>query len=89
MATVMAKPRKGFPLDLLKTKLKNKGDSVVYTNDRKMLAFRVLDRKHVTILSTKHGTEDVKTGAVHFETKQPVTRPKVMHMYNQYMGEWM
>lgn len=54
--------------------------------DDKIVALRILDRKHVTLLSTLYNAEPVLTGKLHWETKEPTKRPNIIHMYNRSDG---
>ena len=51
-----------------------------------MNLLRFLDRKVVTFLTTEHDLDHIPTGKINFCTKEDITKPKVMHQYNQFMG---
>ena len=54
--------------------------------DNKIVAHHTLDRKHVTLISTAYNAQPVLTGKLHWKTKEPIEHPKIIHMYNKYMG---
>jgi len=51
-----------------------------------LVAIRIFDRKHVALLSTVYNTNAVDTGRKHWETKETVMKPSIIHNYNKYMG---
>ena len=53
---------------------------------RLIVAHRTLDRKHVNLLSTTYNTQPVLTGKLHWQTKEPMECPKIIHMYGKYLG---
>ena len=52
--------------------------------DDKIIAYHTLDRKHVTLLSTAYNAQPVLTGKLHWQTKESIERPKIIHMYSKY-----
>lgn len=77
--------RRGYPTPLFKTKLKVPGDKVVVSGNN-IHAIRIFDRKPVCLLSTVYDTNPVVTGKSHWQTKEPIMKPNLMHNYNKYMG---
>ena len=47
---------------------------------------RVLDRKHVTLVSTEYSCKEIGTGRKHWKTKEAVIKQEIIHYYNKYMG---
>ena len=47
---------------------------------------RILDRKHVTLLSTVYSCKEIDLGRKHWKTKEAVTKQEIIHYYNKYMG---
>ena len=86
LATGTSRNRKGYPKDLWAKKLKEKGDSVSFSYGDQMNLLRFLDRKVVTFLTTEHDLDLIPTGKINFRTTEDITKPKVMHQYNQFMG---
>ena len=52
----------------------------------KLVGLRILDRKHVTLLSTIYNTNLVDTGKKHWQTKEAIMKPSMIHNYNTYLG---
>ena len=76
------RPRKGLPQEIASAKFKVHGESITTNCDNKIVAHRALDRKHVTLLSIAYNAQPVLTGKLHWQTKEPTERPKIIHMYN-------
>jgi len=51
-----------------------------------MVAIRIFDRKHVTLLSTVYNTNMVDTGRKHWQTKEITLKHSIIHYNNKYMG---
>ena len=79
-------PRKDLPQETALEKFKVRGESITMNYDNKIVAHRTLDRKHVTLISTGYNPQPVLTGKLHWKTKEPIEHPKIIHMYNMYMG---
>ena len=45
-----------------------------------------MDRKVVTFLTSEHNLDLIPTGKTNYRNKEPITKPKVMLMYNKFMG---
>ena len=41
---------------------------------------------NMLLLSTVYNAKPVLTGKLHWQTKEPIEHPKIIHMYNKYMG---
>ena len=80
-------PQKGLPQEIASAKFKVHSESITMNyDDNKIAAHHTLDRKHVTLLSTACNAQPVLTGKVHWETKEHIEHPKIIHMYKKYMG---
>ena len=51
--------------------------------DDKLLARCTLDRKYVIPLYTTYNAEPVWTGTLHWQTKEPIEQPMIIHMYSK------
>ena len=51
-----------------------------------IVSMRILDRKHVTLLSPVYSCEEIDTGRKHWKIKEAVTKQEIIHYYNKYMG---
>ena len=51
-----------------------------------IVSVRILDRKHVTLLSTVHSYKEIDSERKHWKTKEAVTKQEIIHYYNKYMG---
>ena len=51
-----------------------------------IVSMRILDRKHVALLSTVYSCKEIDTGRKHWKTKEAVTKQEIIHYYNNYMG---
>ena len=49
-----------------------------------MTGMRLLGGKHVTLVSTAYGSRKVNNGRKHWQTKQPLSKPKIHHIYNKF-----
>ena len=47
---------------------------------------RILDRKHVTLLSTVYSCKEINSGRKHWKTKEAVTKQEIIRYCNKYMG---
>ena len=54
--------------------------------NHKMIAMRLFDQKHVTLLSIAYGSRSVNTGREHWLTKERISKPETVHVYNKFMG---
>ena len=80
------RPRKGLPIEIVKAKFKQRGEYKSMTYNDVIVSMRILDRKHVTLLSTVYSCEEIDTGRKHWKTKEAVTKQEIIHYYNKYMG---
>ena len=80
------RPRKGLPKEIVSAKFKQRGEHKIMSYEKQMVAIRILDRKHVTLLSTAHNCKIIDIGKKNWKTKEPVMRHTIIHYYNQYMG---
>ena len=69
-----------------KNSLLQRLNSGVILYNHKMLAMRLFDRKHVTLLSIAYGSRSVNTGRKHWLTKERISKPETVHVYNKFMG---
>jgi len=81
-----SRPRKGLPREIVKAKFKERNELITMTYSDQLVAMRILDRKHVTLISSHYGCKQVDTGKKHCQTKEVVNKPEIIHFYNQYMG---
>ena len=56
------------------------------TYSDKLVAIKLLDRKHVTLLSTAFNSALIDTGKKHWKTNEPVKKHDLVYQYNHYMG---
>ena len=56
------------------------------TYSDKLVAIKLLDRKHVTLLSTAFNCALIDTGKKHWKTNEPVKKHYLVYQYNRYMG---
>ena len=80
------RPWKGLPQEIASAKFKVCSESVTMSYEDKIVAYCTLDRKHVTLLSIAYNAQPVLTGKLHWQTKGPIERLKIIHMYNKNMG---
>lgn len=78
------KQREGVPKELSPAKFKQQGKYKVVSHNRKMTGMRLLGGKHVTLVSTAYGTRKVNNGRKHWQTKQPLSKPEIHHIYNKF-----
>ena len=86
LATSTACPREGLPKELSSAKFKNQGEHKIMSYKELMVTMRILDYKHVTLLSTGHDCKLVKTGRNHYHSNEPLYKHNLVHLYNKYMG---
>jgi len=55
-------------------------------NNGTLLAVKIKDRKVFQMLSSVHSINEVEIGQNHHGTGLPITKPKIVHEYNKYMG---
>ena len=79
-------PRKGLLQEIALTKFKVCGESITINHDNKFVTHHTHYRKHVTLISTAYNAQPVLTGKLHWKTKESIEHPKVIYMYNNYMG---
>ena len=51
-----------------------------------IVSMRILDRIHVTLLSTVYSRKETNSGRKHWKTKEAVTKQEIIHSYNKYLG---
>ena len=51
-----------------------------------IVSMRILDRIHVTLLSTVYSHKEINSGRKHWKTKEAVTKQEIIHSYNKYLG---
>ena len=56
------------------------------TYSDKLVALKLLDRKHVTLRSTAFNCALTDTGKKHWKTNEPVKKHNLVYQYNRYMG---
>ena len=54
--------------------------------NHKMIGMRLLNWKHVTLLSAAYGSRSVNTGRKHWQTKEQISIPEIIHVYSKFMG---
>ena len=79
-------PQKGLVQEIASAKFKVRGESITMNYDNKIVSHPTLDRKHVTLISTAYNAQPVLTGKLHWKTKELIEHPKIIHLYNKYMG---
>ena len=79
-------PRKGVSKEITAAKFKQWGEYKVMSYNHKIIGMRLLDLKHVTLLSTACGSRYVNTGRKHWQTKEPISKSETVHVYNKFMG---
>ena len=79
-------PQKGLLQEIASAKFKVRSESITMNYDDKIVPHHILDRKQVTLLSTAYNAQPVLTGKLHWQTKEPIEHPKIIHMYNKCMG---
>ena len=85
-ACVTMRPRRGVAKELTAAKFKQRGEHRVMSYNHKMVGMRPLGRKHVTLLSAAYVSRSVNTGRKHWQTKKPISKPEIVHIYNKFMG---
>ena len=76
-------PRRDVPKELTTAKVQKQGEYKVMLYNHKMIGMRLLDRKHVILLSTAYGSRSVNTDRKHWQTKEPISKPETI---NKFMG---
>ena len=79
-------PRKGLPKDICTAKFKKWGEHCIMTYSDKLVAIKLLDRKHVTLFSTAFNCALIDTVKKHWKTNEPVKKHDLVYQYNRYMG---
>ena len=51
-----------------------------------MIEMKLLDQKHVTLSLTAYGSRSVNTGKKHWQTKEPISKPEIICVYNKLVG---
>ena len=72
-----------MPQEIVSAKFKVCGVSITMNYDDKLLARCTLDRKYVIPLYTTYNAEPVWTGTLHWQTKEPIEQPMIIHMYSK------
>ena len=78
-------PREGLPKDICTAKFKKQGEHCIMTYSDKLVAIKLHDRKHVTLLSTAFNCALIDTGKKHWKTNEPVKKHDFVYQYNCYM----
>ena len=78
-------PRRGVPKELTAAKSKQRGENKVTSDIHKMIGMRLLNQKHVTLLAAACGSRCVNTGRKHWQTKEQISKPEIVHVYNKFM----
>lgn len=53
-----------------------------------MIDMKVLDQKHFTLLSSVYSSKTVNTGRKHWQTKNPIDKPEIVHIYISSCVKW-
>ena len=72
-------PQKGLPQEIASAKFKVCGESILMNYDDKIVAHCTLNRRRIPVLSTAYNAQPVLTGKLHWQTKEPVEHPKIIH----------
>ena len=80
-------PRKGVPKDICTAKFEKRGEHCIMACSNKLVAIKLLDRKHVTLLSTAFNCALIDGGKKHWKTNEPVKKHDLVYQYNRYMGD--
>ena len=62
------RPRKGLPIEIVKAKFKQRGEYKCMTYNDVIVSMRILDRKHVTLLSTEYSCKESDSGRKHWKS---------------------
>ena len=81
-----ARPRKELLIKIVKVKFKQRWEYKCMTYNDVIVSMKILDRKHVTLLSTVYSCKEIDSGRKHWKTKEAVTKQEIIHYYNKYMG---
>ena len=73
---------RAYPKKLSKQSSNSLGN--VYDLDYLIVSVRILDRK--CDFTTVYSCEKIDLGRKHLETKEAVTKQKIIHSYNKFMG---
>ena len=74
-----AQPRKKLPTEIVKAKFKQRGELKCMTYNDITVSMRILERKHVTLLSTVYSCKEIDSGRKHWKTKEAVTKLEIIH----------
>ena len=66
LATGTLRPRKGVPKEVLNANCKTCGEHKKMSYEKLMVVIRIMDRKHVNLLSTGHNCKLVSTLKRHY-----------------------
>ena len=69
-------PRKGASKEITAAKFKQWGEYKVVSYNLKIIGMRLLDLKHVTLLSTAYGSRYVNTGRKHWQKRNQYPNQK-------------
>ena len=72
-------PQKGLPQEIASAKFKVCGESILMNYDDKIVAHCTLNRRRIPVLSTAYNAQPVLTGKLHWQTKEPIEHPKIIH----------
>ena len=63
-----------LPIEIVKAKFEQRGEYKCMTYNDVIVSMRILDRKHVTLLSTVYSCKEIDTGRKHWKIKDAVTK---------------
>ena len=63
-----ARPTKGLRIEIVKAKFKQRGEYKCMTYNDVIVSMRILDRKHVTLLSTEYSCKESDSGRKHWKS---------------------
>ena len=78
-----ARPRKELLIKIVKVKFKQRWEYKCMTYNDVIVSMKILDRKHVTLLSTVYSCKEIDSGRKHWKTKEAVTKQEIIHYYNK------
>ena len=81
-----ARPRKELLIKIVKVKFKQRWEYKCMTYNDVIVSMKILDRKHVTLLSTVYSCKEIDSGRKHWKTKEAVTKQEIIHYYNKIYG---
>ena len=78
--------RRGAPKKHTTVKFKEQGEYKVMSYNHQMIGMRLLDSKHVNLLSIVYGSMSVNTGRKHWQTKQQTFKSEISRVYYKFMS---